>query len=227
MLIPMDSLRSHTVSPPPSSSSLIGVGLNAAGTLEPSGCAADEVASSQTAPGALEVPVTLSALATAPRWVAWQTEDRPNGKPTKVPYSPSGAKARADTPRTWGTRAQAEAMAERLPRLHGQGGVGIELGELGGGVSLGGVDLNSCCGPGGPLATWAVEVVHLLQSYAETSPSLTGAKVFFTYPSAALAVLRARKLIDPGNGAQRKAAWGRQWKSGEGDHRGGGISRTS
>ena len=58
----------------------------------------------------------LADIATLPIWVAWQTEDRPDGKPTKVPYSPLGGKAKADNPQTWGARAQAEERAARLPK---------------------------------------------------------------------------------------------------------------
>ena len=65
--------------------------------------------------------------------VAWQTEDRPGGKPTKVPYAPDGRKAMADKPRTWGSRAEAQARAARLARPYGDGGVGFELGDLGDG----------------------------------------------------------------------------------------------
>ena len=163
-------------------------------------------------------PDTLKSFAALKRWVAWQTEDRGSGKATKVPYAPGGGKARADAPSTWGTRAQAMAMAERLPRAAGQGGIGIELGDLGDGVSLGGIDLDTCCTAGGPLEPWAAEVVELFASYTETSPSLTGAKIFFLYRTADLAKLRARRLPDPGDGAKRKPAWGKQWKLGGGDH---------
>ena len=59
--------------------------------------------------------ITLAALAAVPRWVAWQTEDRgtpEKPRPPKVPYNPAtGRKAKSDDPRTWGTRAEAEARA--------------------------------------------------------------------------------------------------------------------
>jgi hypothetical protein len=170
--------------------------------------------------GPLMTPsITLGDLIALPRWVAWQTEDRPDGKPTKVPYSPSGAKAKADNPRTWGTRAEVQAMAGRLPRPYGQGGIGIEFGELGDGLSIGGIDLDTCCAAGGALAPWAADVVALFASYTETSPSGTGAKIFFQYDTADLATLRERGLIDPGDGAKRKPAWGRQFKRANGsDH---------
>lgn len=162
--------------------------------------------------------LTLADLAATPRWVAWQTEDREEGKPTKVPYSPRGTKAMADKPHTWGTRAAAQAMADKLPRPYGQGGIGIELGDLGDGTALGGIDLDTACERGGPLAPWAAKVVDLFASYTETSPSATGAKVFFRFQAADLGALRQRGLIDAGDGAKRKPAWGKQWKAGTGDH---------
>src|SRR3954470_603862 len=84
--------------------------------------------------------ITLAVLAPLPTWVAWQTEDRKDGKPTKVPYSPFGGKARADALKTWGTRAQAEAQAAKLPKPYGAGGVGIEFYNLDDGRSYGGID---------------------------------------------------------------------------------------
>jgi putative DNA primase/helicase len=162
--------------------------------------------------------ITLAALADRPLWVAWQQQDRPGGKPTKVPYSPLRGLARADDPRTWGTRQQAEVRAASLPRPYGIGGVGIELGELGNGTSIGGVDLDSCCDPGGPLVEWASSVVARFGSYTETSPSGSGAKVFFLYATVDLAALRVAGLIDTGDSAKRKAGFGRQFKRGRGDH---------
>jgi hypothetical protein len=82
----------------------------------------------------------------------------------------------ADKPTTWGTRAAAREAADRLPRPYGQSGIGIEFGDLGEGISLGGIDLDTACEPGAALAPWAVKVVDLFGSYVETSPSLTGAK---------------------------------------------------
>jgi predicted P-loop ATPase len=142
------------------------------------------------------------------RWVAWQTEDRPGGKPTKVPYAPDGRKAMADKPRTWGTRAEAEARAARLARPYGDGGVGFELGDLGDGRAIGGIDLDTCLSDGSP-APWAAEVLARFASYAETSPSGIGAKLFFLFDPAELPELRTAM--------QTKT--GKQWKrAGTGDH---------
>jgi putative DNA primase/helicase len=145
-----------------------------------------------------------------PIWVSWQTENRKDGKPTKVPYGPDGRRAKADAPATWGTRPQAEAMAARLPKPHGIGGVGIEFPPLGNGRSLGGVDLDTCRNPAtGTLEPWAHEIADCFSSYTEISPSGTGAKIFFTYDTSALDRLRA---------AMGGAKFGKQFKRGGGDH---------
>lgn len=119
----------------------------------------------------------LDALASEPRWVAWRNELR-GGKPTKVPYAPQGGRARADDPSTWGTRAKAQARAAKI--VNGQGGgIGIELGDLGGDIYLAGIDLDSCLGENGVVAPWAEAILSAVPSYAEVSPSGRGLKVFF------------------------------------------------
>lgn len=132
------------------------------------------------------MPLTLADLAEASRWVAWQTEYR-KGKPTKVPYAPmGGGKAQADNPATWGDRAQAGRRAGKLPKPYGTGGIGIELGDLGDGRIMGGIDLDTCRDEAGTIAPWALEVVERFASYTEVSPSGTGAKVFFLADPAGL-----------------------------------------
>jgi putative DNA primase/helicase len=111
------------------------------------------------------------------RWVAWRNELR-GGKPTKVPYAPSGKRAKADDPSTWGTRAAAEARAAKI--VNGQGGgIGIELGDLGGDVYLAGLDLDSCLGEDRIVAPWAEAILSTVPTYAEVSPSGLGLKAFF------------------------------------------------
>jgi predicted P-loop ATPase len=119
----------------------------------------------------------LDTLAGEPRWVAWRNELR-GGKLTKVPYAPDGKKAKADDPWTWGTRKAAEARASRI--VNGQGGgVGIQLGDLGGDMHLCGVDLDSCITDDGALASWAAEILFAVPTYTERSPSGRGLKMFF------------------------------------------------
>ncbi len=151
--------------------------------------------------------LTLASLASLARWVAWRNEERA-GKLTKVPYAPtSGRRAKADDPATWSTRAAAEAAASRLVGPLG-GGVGLELGDLGDGPALGGIDLDSCCDATGTLAPWAADVLTRFGTYAEVSPSGTGVKAFFLYAAADLPVLREAM----------GTSWGKAWKRGAGDH---------
>ncbi|MEJ0019741.1 MAG: VapE domain-containing protein [Acetobacteraceae bacterium] len=155
--------------------------------------------------------LALAALAVHARWVIWRNELR-NGKATKVPYSPrTGQRAKADDPATWGTRAEAEAAVPRLVNGTG-GGIGLQLGLFGDGRAIGGIDLDTCRASDGTLEPWAAEVVARTGSYTEISPSGTGAKVFFVYPAAELASLRAIMGKKPGEGS------GRKWARGKGEH---------
>lgn len=151
------------------------------------------------ADGGFRMP-SIASLAPAPRWVAWQTQYR-RGKPTKLPYQAMGGMAKADDPSNWLDRATAAAVAERLPRAHGSGGVGIMLGNHAG-LAIGGIDLDTCFAASGDLERWAAEVIERFGSYAEVSPSGTGVKIFFTYDAAALVPLRDVMGSD----------WGKQFK---------------
>lgn len=133
------------------------------------------------------LPITLADLAEMPRWVAWQTEQGASRKkPTKVPYSPGKGKAHADKPATWGNRAVAAARAAALPRPLGIGGVGVELGDLGDGRVLAGVDLDTCRDAAGALTPWATEVIAKLDTYCEVSPSGSGVKALMLLDPAGL-----------------------------------------
>jgi len=116
--------------------------------------------------------MSLESLALEVRWVAWRNEPR-GKKYTKVPYAPNGGRAKAHDAATWGTRSEAEARAKKLVDGHG-GGIGIELGDLGGGVFLGGIDLDSCIADDGALASWAVEILRAVSSYTERSRPAAG-----------------------------------------------------
>jgi len=102
----------------------------------------------------------------------------PDGKIDKAPLNPkTGKNAKNDTPATWGTRPAAEAHAKTLKAPGHKPGVGVELGDLGDGTFLLGVDLDGCHKDG--LEPWAEEVCQRIDSYAEVSPSDQGVKTFF------------------------------------------------
>jgi hypothetical protein len=148
----------------------------------------------------------LDTLAALPRWIAWRSEVR-NGKATKVPYAPQGGKAKADDPSTWGTRAEAEAHAARIVNGSG-GGVGIQLGDLGGDTFLAGIDLDSCLDEDGALAPWAAAILNAVPTYAEKSPSGRGIKAFFYIASAAVRPFLDRIGIQAGNWGCRRGVPG-------------------
>jgi hypothetical protein len=125
----------------------------------------------------------LDAFAEMPRWVAWRNEVR-KGKATKVPYSPHGGKAKTDDPSTWGSRAEAEGTAKQI--ANGSGGIGIQLGDLGDGNFLAGVDLDSCIADDGTIAPWAAAILKAVPTYAEKSPSGHGIKLLLYAPREAV-----------------------------------------
>ena len=164
-----------------------------------------------TGPG--QERVTLVSLAHRSCWVAWQTEARgPSERPTKIPYSPVGqGRAKANDPATWGTRDAATVRVAALAKPFDLGGVGLELCALGGGRSIGGIDLDTCYDPeSGVIAPWAMAVVDNLNSYTEVSPSGAGVKVFFLFLTADHDVIR-RALGKKADGELKfSSSWSRK-----------------
>jgi putative DNA primase/helicase len=127
-------------------------------------------------------------------WVTWRAETR-QGKATKVPWAPELKWTRASSTdaTTWGTRL----LAEESARFDGRDGIGIMLAPLGEGRHLGGIDLDSCIGDEGDVASWAREIVELVNSYTEVSPSGHGLKIYLEHdPRETLAEgMRWRKAV--------------------------------
>ena len=144
----------------------------------------------------------LADAALLPRWMAWRTELR-NEKRTKVPHSVRGGAGKSNDPATWGDREAAEARAATLTFNHGPGGIALVLGDLGDDTTLCGVDLDTCIADG-ETAPWAAEIVERFGSYAETSPSETGIKVFFLADTTDVANLIAAELLAPAGGKSFK-----------------------
>jgi hypothetical protein len=146
---------------------------------------------------------TLSRLAPLLRWVLWRNEKR-KGRATKIPKQITGKEASSTDAKTWASRSACETAREHI----GADGVGIILGDLGNGYTLAGIDLDSCI-TAGTTAPWASVILHRFSTYAETSPSGTGLKIFFLLRSADMSGVR--DLLD---GKQ-----GRGWKArAAGDH---------
>lgn len=159
------------------------------------------------------ISATLNDLAEVRRWVAWRTEpQRGTGRITKVPKSPHSLRDASSTaPDTWGNRAQAEAADRRLPRTdHGPGGIGLMLGAWQDGLRIGGVDLDTCRDPAtDAIEPWAMDVLNLLNSYAEVSPSGTGIKALFRFEAGAVEALREGRVLDAeGHGRSFKRSTG-------------------
>ncbi len=124
-------------------------------------------------------PATLPVLPTAipqelrrcRQWVCWRWEWRRN-RWTKVPLIPAtGRRADATAPATWGTFDQALARQRR----HRLPGVGFVFSPD---DPYAGVDLDRCRDrETGTLTPLAAEIVALLNSYTEVSPTGTGLKV--------------------------------------------------
>ena len=104
-------------------------------------------------------------------WLVWKSEER-NGRFTKVPYAAGPrTKARTNDPGTWRLYDAAQFVFENYAGEYD--GVGIVIkGEIVG------IDIDHCRNPEtGELAPLAVEIVKLLDSYTEVSPSGTGVKI--------------------------------------------------
>lgn len=115
----------------------------------------------------LELPA-IRELAELPRWVLWHYETR-EGKATKVPLRPDGARASSTAPSTWATF---EAVAAAFVRGLGDG-VGFVFTDS----PFAGVDLDHVIDSDGRVAPWAQAIVERLGSYTERSISGTGLHV--------------------------------------------------
>lgn len=106
---------------------------------------------------------TIEELKTLGQWVGYDTH--------KVPKCPhTGGNASTNNPATWGTAAQAWDAKRR----RGWAGIGYVF-TIGAGVV--GVDLDDCIDGDGQLSPFARDVIGILSSYTETSPSGRGVHV--------------------------------------------------
>src|SRR5262249_39258584 len=111
------------------------------------------------------------------RWVCWRWEWDPEkykgrGGWDKPLYNPrNGWHASSTNTRSWNDLATVLAAH----RAGGYDGIGITLGDLGDGRTLGGVDLDHHRDPAtGRIDDFATAIIRQLDSYAEVSPSATG-----------------------------------------------------
>lgn len=123
-------------------------------------------------------------LKSARRWVCWKFEQR-GGKTTKVPYTPTGGRAKSNDPATW-------AAFDECRTAHEGGsfdGIGFQLD----GSGIVGVDIDHARDAAGNWNTAAADITERLASYAEISPSGEGVHIFI-------------KAVKPGNKSKNAAA---------------------
>lgn len=103
----------------------------------------------------------------------WRYETRPDSdKPTKVPYNPcTGGRAQSTNPDTFAQLAVAEAVQSRYDGL----GVGV-FGDLGA------IDIDHCIDESGELSGMAAEIMGIMSTYTEKSPSGHGLRILFRVP---------------------------------------------
>ncbi len=112
-----------------------------------------------------------TALRERDQFLLWREEIR-NDRTTKVPYAPSGERAKVNDPATWLSFNEAVAVYER----GNFDGVGLVLTKK---DPFAGVDLDHCRNLiTAQIDPWALEIVRKLDSYTECSPSGDGLRIF-------------------------------------------------
>jgi len=102
----------------------------------------------------------------------WKTVSR-DGKATKQPFQPTGTPAKSNDPATWCSFDGAHNCFVEKPIYDGLGFVFAR------GGNLCGIDLDGCRNPEtGEIAKWAKDIILRINTYAEVSPSGSGAKLF-------------------------------------------------
>jgi hypothetical protein len=107
--------------------------------------------------------MTIAELQLQKRWVCWRREVV-RGKEMKVPYMPSGRRAKTNDPATWSTYAECATVSQLVGVMLGNGIVGV--------------DFDKCCDAHeGKFTPASREIVIALDSYGEYSPNGYGAHV--------------------------------------------------
>lgn len=118
------------------------------------------------------LPAALAPLVEMPHWVVWNWEwvenKKTGGKWTKVPYQPTGRKAKNNDPATWSTYAAAMAAVDSYD------GIGFCLLNSG----LAAFDIDACRDrETGVIHPWAQALVDRVASYTEITVSGTGLRI--------------------------------------------------
>ena len=144
-------------------------------------------------------------------WLCWKNIRR-GERVIKLPINPATGKvASVREPQSWSNYPGARARG----RTHG---LGLVLGVPLPGAFVIGIDIDTCRDPAtGVVVPWASEVLGIVRSYAEVSPSGTGLKIFARMNEKEW--LAARELFGANGDTTRL---GGAWKS-EGRHHPAGV----
>src|SRR5208337_404639 len=112
------------------------------------------------------VPQELKDL---PNWVGWKLELNEDKKPTKIPYSRPGIKASTRDPRSW---VKFDDVCNIISSK--EKGIGVVFD----GNGIVGIDLDHCFNLDGTILVKFEEVLSVLDSYTEVSPSGNGLHIF-------------------------------------------------
>ena len=119
----------------------------------------------------------LSSLLNLSQWVAYRiVANESKKKADKLPLNPhDGTNAKANDPSTWGTYNEAMNFAlSHCLFKSGVGGIGFEFAN-----GYAGIDLDDVILSDGSLKSFASDIVSLMDSYTEYSPSGNGLHVLF------------------------------------------------
>ena len=112
----------------------------------------------------MNLPSVFNDLLNIPQFVSWTLTN--DGK--KIPLNPNNGKpAKANDTSTWSDYSKATQI---------NGNIGIELG-----LGLGGIDIDDCIQPDGTLSEMARDILNIMNTYTESSPSGKGLHLLFKY----------------------------------------------
>ena len=136
------------------------------------------------------LPFELTIMTGVNNWVAWELRPNPDNeakpkKPKKMPINPhTGYEAKVNDASTWGTISNANDRLTRILNRQDENilgcGIGFMFGVPGKPSGIAGIDLDYCFNEDGTLKDYAIEIVRLMDSYTEYSPSKKGLHILFT-----------------------------------------------
>ena len=133
------------------------------------------------------IPIELDKMMSLDNWVAYEIRHNPDNeaKPKKIPINPhTGDEAKSNDASTWGTISNANDRLTRILRRQDKNilgcGIGFMFGVPGKPSGIAGIDIDHCFNDDGTLKDYAAEIVKIMNSYTEYSPSNTGLHILFT-----------------------------------------------